>query len=176
MNGRQRDAFAALKGQTGAGRLSLANSAGIALGPDYAFDLTRPGLALYGGVPCAELAHMRMVATPEARVIQRRTVRPGESIGYGATYVAASNVEVAILHIGYADGYFRGFSNHGRAFAGDVALPVLGRVSMDLTAVDVTGVDVAEGDWVALDYALPRAAAASGMSQYELLTGLGGRF
>ncbi|MFX4520406.1 alanine racemase, partial [Acinetobacter baumannii] len=79
MNARQRDAFAALRGRTSARRLSLANSAGIALGPDYAFDLTRPGLALYGGVPRAELAHMRMVATPEARVIQRRTVRAGES-------------------------------------------------------------------------------------------------
>lgn len=176
LNETQRERFAALVGRTGARRMSLANSAGIALGPDYHFDLVRPGLALYGGMPRAELAAIRQVAIPEAQVLQRRRVRAGETIGYNATWTASVDTEVAILNIGYADGYWRGFSGNGHALVGEARLPVLGRVSMDLIAVDCGTHEVAEGDWLALDYTLPEAAAVSGMSQYELLTGLGGRF
>lgn len=178
MNAAQRRAFAALAGKTSARRMSLANSAGIVLGADYAFDLTRPGLALYGGVPRPELAgRIRPVVTPEAQIIQRRRVAPGDIVGYNATWTAAAPTEVAILNIGYADGYWRGFSNKGIARIDGRALPVIGRVSMDLTAIDVTTApDLAEGDWVALDYALPGASAISGMSQYELLTGMGRRY
>ncbi len=174
MNARQRDAFRSLA--TPARRRSLANSAGICLGGDYAFDLTRPGLALYGGVPRAEAAgHIAQVAWPEAQIVQRRRVPAGESIGYGATWTAVADTEVAILNIGYADGYLRAFAGAGRAGGG--RLPLLGRVSMDLVAVGVSAEpDLCEGDWVGLDYALPAAAIASGLSQYELLTGLGGRF
>ena len=175
MNARQLAAFAALAGRTGARRLSLANSAGIALGSDYAFDLTRPGLALYGGIPRAEMRDLLVqVVMPEAQVLQRRRVSAGDTVGYNATWTAARETEVAILNIGYADGYFRGFSDAGSAGGG--RFPVIGRVSMDLVALDVTAAPMAEGDWVALDYALPEAAALSGMSQYELLTGLGPRY
>lgn len=176
MNARQRDVFAALAGRTGAKRMSLANSAGIALGSAYHFDLTRPGLALYGGVPRGELDMIRPVVTIEAEVLQRRVVPAGETVGYNATWRAPADTAVAIVNLGYGDGYWRGFSDAGRAFASDQALPVIGRVSMDLVALEVGGADVAEGDWVAFDPDLPRAAAASGMSQYELLTGLGHRF
>jgi len=165
LNQRQQAAFAALAGQTGARRMSLANSAGIALGADYAFDLTRPGLALYGGVPRAELAGIRQVAFLEAQVVQRRRVRARDSVGYNATFTAPADMDIAILNIGYADGYWRGFSNQ----AG-----VIGRVSMDLLAVPAG--DLAEGDWAPIDFALPDAARRSGLSQYELLTGLGNRF
>lgn len=176
MNEVQRLAFADLRDATGARRMSLANSAGIALGTAYAFDLTRPGLALYGGVPRDELAgSIRQVAFPEAQVLQRRTVRPGETVGYNATWTAKRDTAVAILNLGYADGYFRAFSDSGTAEGG--ALPVIGRVSMDLVAMDVCArPDVAEGDWIAIDFALPAAAKQSGMSQYELLTSLGRRF
>lgn len=175
MNARQLAAFAALAGRTSARRMSLANSAGIALGPDYAFDLTRPGLALYGGIPRAEMSGtIRQVVTPEAQILQRRRVPAGETVGYNATWTAAVDTDVGIINLGYADGYFRGFSDKGSARQG--ACPVIGRVSMDLVALDVTGASLAEGDWVALDYALPVASARSGMSQYELLTGLGSRF
>lgn len=177
MNGEQRAVFTGIAGRANARRLSLANSAGVALGADYAFDLTRPGLALYGGVPRAELAGViRPVVTIEAEVLQRRRVPGGGKVGYNATWTAPEERAVAIVNLGYADGYRRAFSSRGTAFAGDHALPVVGRVSMDLTAVDVTGVDVAEGDWLAFDPDLPHAAAASGESQYELLTGLGRRF
>lgn len=177
-NAQQRSRMDALRGVTQARRMSLANSAGIALGPDYAYDLTRPGLALYGGVPRGELAPvLQQVVTPQAQILQRRVLAAGDSIGYNARYTATAPVEVAILNIGYADGYWRGFTNAGRARSGEAVLPVLGRVSMDLTAISVdTLPTLAEGDWVTLDFALPEASALSGMSQYELLTGLGSRF
>jgi alanine racemase len=176
-NEQQRAAFAALQGRTAAKRMSLANSAGIALGADYAFDLTRPGIALYGGRQRAAHAGIRQVVTPEAQILQRRRVPAGGIIGYNATFTAPADMEVAVLNLGYADGYLRCFSGKGRARAGDKVLPVIGRVSMDLTAIAVDAApDLAEGDWVAIDYALPETAALSGLSQYELLTGLSERF
>ncbi len=178
LNAFQREAFAALAERTSARRMSLANSAGIALGVDYAFDLTRPGIALYGGVQAATfVGRIGQVVTPEVQVLQRRLVPAGQSVGYNATWTASAEAEVAIVNLGYADGYLRCFSGKGGARAGGLALPLIGRVSMDLTALDVSAApDLAEGDWVAIDYSLPETAALSGLSQYELITGLGARF
>ncbi|MBB4153786.1 alanine racemase [Sphingomonas jinjuensis] len=178
MNEAQRSAFAGLAGVTTARRMSLANSAGVALGAGYAFGLVRPGLALYGGIPRGSLAgDIRQVVFPHAEILQRRTVPAAATVGYNATWRAARDTEVAIINLGYADGYFRGFSDRGGAQAGGTRLPVIGRVSMDLVALDVSAAAfLAEGDWVAIDFALPAAAAASGMSQYELLTSLGHRY
>jgi alanine racemase len=178
LNEMQLERFRAVTSVVPAKRYSFANSAGICLGRDYSFDLVRPGLSLYGGVPRPEAeGNIRQVARVEAQIVQRRTIPEGESCGYGATFTARENTEAAILNIGYADGYLRGFSSHGSAFSGEYALPVLGRVSMDLIAV---GVDAAprlkEGDWVEIDYDLPNASKQSGLSQYELLTTLGARF
>ena len=178
LNQMQLERFRAVKSAVPAKRYALANSAGIGLGSDYSFDLVRPGISIYGGIQRAEFnGHIRQAARVEARIVQRRTIPEGESCGYGATFVAREDAEAAILNIGYADGYLRGFSSHGSAFAGEYALPVLGRVSMDLIAV---GVDAApglkEGDWVEIDYDLPSASKQSGLSQYELLTTLGSRF
>lgn len=177
-NEKQLRAFTELAGKVKARRLSLANSAGVCLGRDYAFGLTRPGLALYGGVPRREAAgHIRQVARVEAQVVQRRRIRPGDSVGYNATFTAERDHELAILNIGYADGYLRAFSGTGRARIGDAFAPVVGRVSMDLTAICVdTAPEVREGDWIELDYDLPSASAQSGLTQYELLTNLGARF
>ena len=177
-NAAQLGAFRAVTASVAAQRASLANSAGICLGPDYGFDLTRPGLALYGGIPRAEAAgHIRPVVTLEAQLLQRRIVRAGESVGYGATWTAAQDTPVGIANLGYADGYWRAFAGSGVARAGDAALPLLGRVSMDLIALDLSAApDVGEGDWISLPLDLPLASAQTGMSQYELLTGLGSRF
>ena len=91
--------------------------------------------------------------------------------------MASADTEAAILNIGYADGYLRGFSSKGVGFAGEFALPVLGRVSMDLIAVGCDAVPgLREGEWVEVDYDLPSASQQSGLSQYELLTTLGSRF
>jgi alanine racemase len=177
MNAVQRDRFAAVTASVSARRYSLANSAGICLGRDYSFDLVRPGLALYGGIPRGEaVGHIAQVAFPEAEVVQRRTILAGETCGYGATWTAASDTEAAIVNIGYADGYLRCFAGRGSASVDGKALPLIGRVSMDLIALDVGAApELREGDWVTLDYDLPSAAEASGLSQYELLTGLSDR-
>lgn len=176
--GHQLERFRGQRGVLRATRYSLANSAGICLGLDYAFDLTRPGLALYGGVPRREAeGQIQQVVFPQAQVLQRRRVRAGDTIGYNATHLAAEDMNVAVLNIGYADGYLRGFSGKGSVHANGVRLPVVGRVSMDMIAVDVTAApSVVEGGWLDIDYALPAASAVSGLSQYELLTGLGARF
>ena len=177
-NKAQREAFHAVAGKVRAQRLSLANSAGICLGGDFAFGLTRPGLALYGGVPRREAkGHIRQVAHVEAQVLQRRSVQAGEKVGYGGTFTAEADCDLLILNIGYADGYLRGFSSRGRVKAAGKWAPVAGRVSMDLVAVKVEpSANLGEGDWVELDYNLPEAAVQSGLSQYELLTTLGSRF
>ena len=177
MNAVQRDRFAAVAATVPARRYALANSAGICLGRDYAFGLVRPGLALYGGIPRDEaIGHIAQVAFPEAEVVQRRTIGAGETCGYGATWTAKADTEAAIVNIGYADGYLRCFAGKGAASIGGKLLPLIGRVSMDLIALDASAApDLAEGDWVTLDYDLPPAAAASGLSQYELLTGLSER-
>jgi alanine racemase len=178
MNEAQLFIFRGLRGAIPARRYSLANSAGICLGQRYAFGLTRPGLALYGGIPRAEAAgEIRPVVRVEAQILQIRDVPKGATIGYGATFEASRRMRVAILNLGYADGYLRAFAGNGSARADGISCPVLGRVSMDLIAVDLNGADrTAEGDWLAIDYDLPTAAAATGLSQYELLTGLGARY
>jgi len=178
MNAMQLERFRAVAAAVPAQRYSFANSAGICLGRDYSFDLVRPGLALYGGIPRVEAeGNIRQVARVEAQIVQRRTIPEGEACGYGATFTAREDTEAAILNIGYADGYLRGFSSRGCAFAGEYALPILGRVSMDLIAVSVDAAPgLREGDWVEIDYDLPSASKQSGLAQYELLTTLGSRF
>ena len=176
-NARQLAAFRVLREQIPAQRYSLANSAGVCLGGDYAFDLTRPGLALYGGVPRAEAAgHIRQVVFPEAQVLQVRSVPAGETVGYGASWTAARDSRVAVVNLGYADGYLRCHAGKGGATWQGRALPLVGRVSMDLTAFEASEASVIEGDWLAINYDLTLTAEQSGMSPYELLTGLGRRF
>lgn len=159
-------------------RRSLANSAGIALGQAYAFDLTRPGLALYGGVPRPELAGtIRQVAHPQTAVLQLRNLSPGDTVGYNATYTADRPLRAATVSLGYADGFLRCWSGKGTLSFGGIQLPLLGRVSMDLVVVDCTAAtSVSEGDWLDVPYDLPTASQHSGLSQYELLTLLGKRF
>lgn len=177
-NGEQLSRFNAMVAGINARRKSLANSAGIMLGNDFQFDLTRPGLSLYGGIARPELAgKIAPVAVLSARVLQLRELEAGDSVGYNATYVCAAPTRVATLAIGYADGYLRSFSGKGIAVADGIELRVIGRVSMDLITVDVTSAKgLGEGDWVNIAYDLPEASQISGLSQYELLTNLGKRF
>jgi alanine racemase len=177
-NAEQLAAFRAVREQVPARRYSLANSAGICLGADYGFDLTRPGLALYGGTPRPEAGgHIRQVVFPEARVLQVRDARAGETVGYGATWTAPKNSRIAVANMGYADGYLRSHAGTGGATFEGQGLPLVGRVSMDLVAFDASDAGaVDEGDWLSLDYDLAETAVRSGLSQYELLTGLGRRW
>lgn len=177
-NAAQLARFREVAGVVPARRYSLANSAGIALGPDYHFGLTRPGLALYGGVPRGELAgRIGQVAWPEAAVIQIRELNAGDSVGYNATFTAPAPMRVGVISIGYADGYLRCWSGRGHVLWQGKRLPVLGRVSMDMTIIDLSAAEnCGEGDWLGLEYVLPEASATSGLSQYELLTLMGRRF
>lgn len=163
--------------RVGAKRLSLANSAGIALGPAYHFDLVRPGLALYGGVPHPALAALiQPVFTLEAAVLQLRDLAAGDRVGYNAIFRAPSAMRVATVALGYADGLLRSWEGRAVLRHGGACLPVVGRISMDLVVADCTAApDLREGDFVALAYGLPEAARASGLSQYEVLTLLGAR-
>ena len=177
MNARQLARFRDIVAQRLAPRHALANSAGIALGHDFSFDLTRPGLALYGGVPRAELAqHIRQVVHLEAAVLQVRDLAAGESVGYNATFTALRPMRAATVAIGYADGFLRAWSGAAAFRFEDADLPLIGRVSMDMVVCDATQTpDLKAGAFVTLPYALPAAAKATGLSQYELLTMLGRR-
>lgn len=163
---------------------SLANSAGIFLGPDYHFDLVRPGIALYGG-SFGQDETLQTVATAEARILQLRDVPAGECIGYGAAETVHRRSRIAILSAGYADGYFRAAGSSddrpgASVFVNGTRAPLVGRISMDLMAVDITDVpDVARGDWVELfgpNIPIDEVAAAAGTIGYEFLTGLGHRY
>ncbi|MFN3988776.1 MAG: alanine racemase [Erythrobacter sp.] len=158
-------------------RVSLANSAGIALGPDYACDLTRPGLALYGGVPRGELGDViRPVARIEAAILQTRRIESGESVGYNATFTAPAAMTVAAVSLGYADGFLRCRGPGNVLRRGDALLPILGKVSMDMIVIDLAQApDLAAGDWLEVPFDLPDAARQSTLSQYELLTTIGPR-
>lgn len=157
--------------------LSLANSAGTALGPDFCFNLTRPGLALYGGVPRPELAgRIKQVARPEAVILQRRQIMTGDTVGYNAIFTAPRGMEVGVVSLGYADGFLRCWTGRGALAYGGARLPLLGKVSMDMVVIDLSAAPhLREGDWVEVPYDLPKASKVSGLSQYELLTSLGQR-
>jgi alanine racemase len=173
---------------------SLANSAGVLLGSDYHFDLTRPGIALYaGGRFGTGRTEMRQAVTLELRVAQIRHAKSGEMVSYGATERLKRDTVIAVVSAGYADGILRSASGTGvplreavpqggAGFVGGRRVPILGRVTMDLTMFDVTdlGPDaVKTGDWIELygpNISLDEAAKAAGTISYELLTGLGTRF
>lgn len=177
-NALQLERFGQVRAAVAARRYSLANSAGISLGSAYHFDCTRPGLALYGGIACAALGDIiRPVVAIQARILQVRALRAGDTIGYGASFSAPAMMRTATLSLGYADGFKRGLSGRGGFLHDGRVLPVLGRVSMDLTCIDISQApELREGDWVTADFQLAQAEAATGISQYEWLTQLGDRF
>lgn len=187
-NSDQRRAFAVLLPKLFPGlprpRTSLAASHGIFLGPEYHFDMVRPGVALYGANP--HLGHpnaMEEVARLQGKVLQIRDVDTPRTVGYGATHRLNGPARIATVSIGYADGYPRALSNRGFAYFGQMRAPVVGRVSMDLMTVDVTGMPAAAivpGTFVDVigggtDAALDRIAALAGTVPHDILTGLGRR-
>ena len=177
-NAQQLARFAAIRSAVPARRYSLANSAGIALPPDYHADLTRPGLALYGGIPRAELAEIIcQVAYPQAAVLQVRDLQPGDGVGYNGTFIAPRAMRAGVIALGYADGYLRCWSGKGRFAWQGTELGSLGRISMDMTVIDLSDTtDCGEGDWIDIAYNPAFAATATGLSQYEIFTLLGKRF
>ncbi len=156
-------------------RRSLAATGGILLGPQYHFDLTRPGVGLYGGLPFAEAVPVVRLTVP---VIQVRPVAPEETVGYGNTWTAENETRLATISAGYADGLIRAMGGKARVYAGGVACPVVGRVSMDLITVDVSHLseDPKELDVLGPSQGVDKLASAAGTIGYEILTSLGGRY
>ena len=139
----------------------------------------RPGICLYGGGPEGQQdARIKAVATLSAQTLQIRVVPAGESIGYSRGFVAETPRRIATCGAGYADGVLRGTAPHGQVWVAGALRPILGRVSMDVIAVDVTGLDVGPGDPVELfgpNRWLDDAARAAGTIAYELLTSVTAR-
>ena len=154
-----------------------ANSSAAFLGTRFAGDLVRPGIFLYGGGAGAHVPPPLPVARLCSRVIATRRVPAGESVGYGATWIAPTDTFVATLGIGYADGLHRALSNRGVVELGESTAPIIGRISMDMTTVRpaapcaVGDVATVYGGLVSLD----QQAEAAGTISYELLTALGAR-
>ena len=174
MNAQQLATFRDLTDGAGVPR-SLSATGGVLLGRDYHFDLTRPGIGLYGGRPFTDAQAVVRLSIP---VIQTRVVQAGESVGYGNSFVAPQDMRVATIAAGYADGIQRALSGRATLWAGDVPCPLLGRVSMDLLTIDVSAVD---GPVEALDLLGPHQgvdalADVIGTIGYEVLTGLGPRY
>lgn len=174
MNRTQRDAYAAAVQRYPGVTRSFANSGGCFLGSDFAFDVARPGICLYGGGPEGRPdSRIAPVATLTARVLQVRDVPAGETVGYSQGYRAETPLKVATCGAGYADGVPRSTAPAGEVFVEGELRPVLGRVSMDVLAVNVTGLDVRGGDAVEIFGAnrlVDDAAKAAGTISYELLT------
>ena len=163
-------------------RTSIGNSAGALAGVSTRGELVRPGIALYGSNPLVDVraVALREVARVRAPILQVRAVRQGETIGYGATFAVSRASRVAIVALGYADGYLRALSNCGWGVLDGQRVPLVGRVSMDLTTFDVTDVKsnlapgamiTVLGDGVDVD----ALAQAAGTLSYEVLTRLGPR-
>ncbi len=177
LNALQLERFRAMALPVPAARLALANSAGIGLGADWHFGLTRPGIGLYGGGPSAERSRLRAVVGLAATVLQMRKLQPGDTVGYGADFVAARPMRLAVVALGYADGFRRALAPGAACMTADgVRCALVGRISMDLMTFDASAASLAEGDRVAVEFDLAGHAAASGVSQYELLVGLGHRY
>ncbi len=154
---------------------SLAATGGILLGSDYHFDMTRPGIGLYGGLPFSDA---RPVVRLEVPLIQCRDVAAGESVGYGNSWTATRPSRIATLAAGYADGLIRAMSGRATLYCDDTPCPLVGRVSMDLLTVDITHLDHTPES---LDILNPTQtvdvlAGVAGTIGYEILTSLGARY
>lgn len=175
LNGAQLAEFRRLTDGLGRAR-SISATAGLLLGPDYHFQMTRPGIGLYGGWPFTDA---RPVVRLEAPIIQVRDLAPGERVGYAAAWTAGRPSRIATIGLGYADGLIRAAGARGAARLGGRRVQFAGRVSMDLITLDVTDVPCAPGDMVELlgqEQGIDDLAGMAGTIGHEVLTSLGGRY
>jgi alanine racemase len=161
-------------------KASLCNSSGLFLPPDFHFDMARPGCALYGINPVTGRNPMQQVATLSAPLLHIRTLDRPEAIGYGATAHAPAGSRIAIAALGYADGWMRQLGNRAYAYIGEHKVPVLGRISMDMTALDVTPVPQkllasARAEFINRVQTVDDIAQACGTIGYEIFTRIGPR-
>ncbi len=182
MTREQRRRFIEILNQLPPAPASLCNSSGIFWGKDYVFDLTRPGIALYGGNPMPMTDNpMHAVLTLKAPILQIRDVVAGDAVGYTSTYCFTKSGRVATLPCGYADGYHRALANRGKVKIGDHLAPVIGNVSMDLLTVDVTDIPEhiahvgAMATIIGPHRPIDQVAVEAQTNAYEILTSLGPR-
>jgi alanine racemase len=159
---------------------SLANTAGILLGPTFHFELVRPGIGLYGGSPDPnDPKGFEPVVTWQAQVMELQDVAMGESVGYGGVFLAPRELKLATIGIGYADGYHRILSGRGEVAIDGQICPIVGRVSMDLVTLDVSAIpNIKRGTWVEImgpTISIDTMAVKADTITYELLTRLGPR-
>jgi alanine racemase len=188
LNAKQLTAFREIASLFSGVPASLANSSGVFLGPQFQFELVRPGAAVYGINPTPEADNpMQPVVELKARIVQLRNLEKGETVGYGGTWTARRPTRIAIVSAGYADGYFRAASANDGTRGAEVVVagkrcPIAGRISMDLMAVDVTDLEksaVRRGHMVTLigeGITVDELAHHFGTIGYELLTSLGRRY
>lgn len=174
MNRAQLAAFLEMTDGIGAPR-SLGATGGVLLGPDYHFEMTRPGIGLYGGAPFADAQH---VVTLDVPVIQTREIAAGETVGYGNSWTAEAPARIATISAGYADGLHRIMGPKISVHADGVPCPVRGRISMDLIGVEVTHLDEDPASLQVLgaQQGVDDLALAAGTIGYEILTALGRRY
>ncbi len=162
-------------------KLSLANSSGLFLPPPFASDLARPGAALYGINPTPGRPNpLQPVVTLHGKIIAIREIEPGTQVGYNGIWTAQRPSRIATVAVGYADGYFRCLGNQSFGYFDGHPAPLVGRVSMDLTTFDITGIpNINPGDSLELigKYCTPDdLALAANTNGYEILTALGQRY
>ena len=153
----------------------MAATGGILLGPEYHFDLTRPGIGIYG---CSPMKDCLPVLNIDIPVIQIRDIESGETVGYGNTWTSPSKKRIATISAGYADGIFRATGQKTRLYFGEIGCPIVGRISMDLIGVDITSLNV-EPDRLELinsQQTIDEIADDVGTIGYEFLTSLGHRY
>lgn len=179
-NAQQAARFRAIATQFPGVPTSLANSSGLFLGPDFHSALARPGAALYGINPTPGAPNpMAPVVSLAAPILQVREVAAGESVGYNRYWVAPRPSRIATVAVGYADGYLRALSNRATAYFDATPVPLVGRVSMDLTTFDITDTGAAPGDLLTLigrQHGPDALAIDAGTNGYEILTSLGRRY
>ncbi|MBI1209968.1 MAG: alanine racemase [Alphaproteobacteria bacterium] len=181
-NREQLDRFEAVHQRFGNVPGSLCSSGGCFLSSEFMFDWVRPGIALYGGNPLKDGQNpMNPVVELTTPLLQVRTIDSGESVGYGATYVASGPRRLGVAAIGYADGLIRALGNRGHGVIAGVRCPIVGRVSMDLATLDVSTVPAASlASGTPVEFIGPHQpvdvlAKAAGTLAYEVLTRLGPR-
>ncbi len=174
MNAQQLNSFVEMTQGITAPR-SLANTGGVLLGPAYHFDITRPGIGLYGGLPFTDAQPVVTLTLP---VIQCRDLEAGETVGYGNIFTATRPSRIATLSAGYADGLIRAMGPNLQAYAGDTPCPLAGRISMDMIGVDITdlGEDPKSMEILGAHQGIEVLADAAGTIGYEILTSLGARY
>ena len=165
-------------------KASLVNSSGIFLGPQYFFDMARPGIALYGGNPTPYQANpMQSVVSLHLPINQIRVIHDGESVGYGGEFIASGDRKIATVFGGYADGLPRCLSGRGYGYYRGHRVPIVGRISMDAIAFDISSVSdddvfpqANEIEVLGQHHTIDQLASEAGTISYELLTQLGSRF